>query len=241
MSKPRIGITRKGGTLSKAQATNHASYRVRVEESGGDPIDLLPPANASFKSVPEYGIQGVLFTGGGDLNPVLYGEQNHASNYIDDERDRFEIKLMRDVLSTDTPIFAICRGFQILNVACGGTLLQDILTPPYRQHATTAGVSAQHTIDVTAESRLRSLLPGAPIAVNSRHHQAVTRKTLGCPLVATAFSSGEDIVEGIEKPGKAWVVGVQWHPERIEDNIGNTFQVLFRDFIRVAAEWARSK
>jgi putative glutamine amidotransferase len=214
---------------------------VRVEESGGHPIDLLPSASASFKSIQQDGIEGVLFTGGGDLNPVLYGEQNRASNYIDDERDRFEIELMRDALSADTPIFAICRGFQILNVACGGTLLQDIPTPPYRQHAANTGVSAQHTIDVTDGSRLHSLLAKSAIAVNSRHHQAVTNRTLGCPLVATAFSSGEDIVEAMEKPGKAWVVGVQWHPERIEDNIGDSFQVLFRDFMRAAAERAGSK
>jgi putative glutamine amidotransferase len=240
MSKPRIGITRKG-TLSKAQETNHARYRVRVEESGGHPIDLSPSANPSFKSVQQDGIQGVLFTGGGDLNPVLYGEQNRASHYIDDEIDKFEIELMRNALSADTPVFAICRGFQVLNVACGGTLLQEIPTPPYRQHAANTGVSAQHAIDVTDGSRLHSLLAKSPIAVNSRHHQAVTCKTLGCPLIATAFSSGEDIVEAMEKPGKAWVVGVQWHPERIEDEIRNSFQVLFRDFIRAAAERAGSK
>lgn len=236
MSKPRIGITRKGGTLSKTQETNHARYHARVEECGGYPVDLSPVAEASFKSVQQQGIQGVLFTGGGDLDPLLYGEQNRASHYIDAERDRFEIELMRGVLNADTPIFAICRGFQILNVACGGTLLQDIPTPPYGQHTTNAGISAQHTIDVTDGSRLHSLLAKSPIAVNSRHHQAVTRKTLGCPLVATAFSSGEDIVEAVERPEKAWVVGVQWHPERIEDHIGNSFQVLFQDFVRAAAE-----
>jgi gamma-glutamyl-gamma-aminobutyrate hydrolase PuuD len=230
MSKPRIGIARKGGTLSKTQETSHARYRARVEECGGYPVDLLVSANASFKSVQHEGIQGLLFTGGGDLDPLLYGEQNRASNHIDNGRDRFEIELMRGALNADMPILAICRGFQILNVACGGTLLLDIL-PPYRQNAAEAGISAQHAVELTEGSRLHSLLAKSPIAVNSRHHQAVTRRTLGCPLVATAFSSGEDIVERIEKPGKAWVVGVQWHPERIEDS----FQVLFRDFIRAAA------
>jgi putative glutamine amidotransferase len=115
-------------------------------------------------------------------------------------------------------------------------LLQDIPTPPHQQHAAKDGVSAAHTIDLTDGSRLQSLLAKSPIAVNSRHHQAVTRRTLGCPLVATAFSSGEDIVEAIEMPGKAWIVGVQWHPERIEDNIGDSFQVLFRDFMRATVE-----
>jgi len=236
MIKPRIGITRKSGTLLKTQETNHGRYRIRVEEASGLPVDIMPPANASADLIQEERIQGLIFTGGGYLNPILYGEQNRASHYVDDERDRFEIELMRRALGLSLPILAICRGFQILNVVCGGMLLQDIPTPQYQQHAAKDGVSAVHAIELTDGSRLHSLLAKSPIAVNSRHHQAVTRKTLGCPLVATACSSGEDIVEGIEKPGKAWVVGVQWHPERIEDNIGDSFQVLFRDFIRAAAE-----
>jgi putative glutamine amidotransferase len=241
MIKPRIGITRKSGMLLTTQETNHGRYRVRVEEAGGLPVDIMPPANASADLIQEERIQGLIFTGGGDLNPVFYGEQNRASHYIDDERDRFEIELMRRALGLGLPLLAICRGFQILNVVCGGMLLQDIPTPQYQQHAAKDGVSAVHAIELTDGSRLHSLLAKSPIAVNSRHHQAVTRRTLGCPLVATAFSSGEDIVEGIEKPGKAWVVGVQWHPERIEDNIGDSFQVLFRDFIRAAVEWAGAK
>jgi putative glutamine amidotransferase len=241
MIKPRIGITHKSGTLLKTQETNHGRYRVRVEEAGGLPVDIMPPANASADLIQEESIQGLIFTGGGDLNPVLYGEQNRASHYIDDERDRFEIELMRRALGLGLPLFAICRGFQILNVVCGGMLLQDIPTPQYRQHAAKDGVSAVHAIELTDGSRLHSLLAKSSIAVNSRHHQAVIRKTLGCTLIATAFSTGEDIVEGVEKPGKAWVVGVQWHPERVEDNIGDSFQVLFRDFIRAAVEWAGAK
>jgi putative glutamine amidotransferase len=201
----------------------------------------MPPANASADLIQEERIQGLIFTGGGDLNTVLYGEQNRASHYIDDERDRFEIELMRRALDLGLPLLAICRGFQILNLVCGGMLLQDIPTPQYQQHAAKDGVSAVHAIELIDGSRLHSLLAKSPIAVNSRPHQAVTRKTLRCPLVATAFSSGEDIVEAIEKSGKAWVVGVQWHPERFEDTIGDSFHVLFHDFIRAAAEWAGSK
>jgi len=203
-------------------------------------IDLLPSAKASFNSVQHEGIQCLLFSGGGDLDPLLYGEENRASEHVDDERDKFEFDLMRG--TRHRPAY-LCNLSWIPDPEClvWGTLLQDIPSPPYRQHAASAGASAQHTIELTDESRLYSLLAKLPIAVNSRHHQAVTRKTLACPLVATAFSSGEDIIERIEKPGPAWVVGVQWHPERIEDNIEDTFQVLFRDFIRAAAELAGPK
>lgn len=181
MTKPRIGITRKSGTLSQVQETSHERYRARVEEAGGLPVDLTPRTNALSDIIEEEGIQGLIVPGGGDLNPLLYGEQNRASHNIDDERDRFEIELMRLALDFGLPVLAICRGFQILNVACGGMLLQDIGTPPYQQHVAKGGVSAEHSIDLIDGSRLRSLLAKSPIAVNSRHHQAVTRQNAWMP------------------------------------------------------------
>jgi len=241
MLKPRIGVTRKGGTPSQTQKTAYQLYHTRVEEAAGDAVELSPTHKISREWIHEQSIQGLIMTGGGDLNPLLYGEQNRASRNIDDQRDRFEIELLRAALEEDIPVFAICRGFQILNVACGGKLLQDIITPPYRQHAATDGVSAEHEIELAKDSRIHALLRKSSVTVNSRHHQAVTRQMLGCPLVATACSLGEDIVEAIERPDKTWFVGVQWHPERIEDNIKDSFQVLFQDFIRAAAEWAGPK
>lgn len=241
MSKPRIGITRKAGTLSQIQESAHWRYRERVKEAGGDGIDFLPRAGSPPELIQAERIHGLLLTGGGDLNPALYGEQNRVSHNIDDERDTFEIGVVRAALERKLPVFGICRGFQILNVANGGLLLQDITTPPYRQHAAGGGISAEHEIELANGSRLRAMLGGLSATVNSRHHQAVTRKTVACPLVATAFSAGEDIVEAIEKPGDAWVVGVQWHPERIDDNIGNSFQVLFEEFIKAAVSAAEPK
>jgi len=235
MLKPRIGITRKGGLLSQMQESAHQRYRERVKEAGGEGVDLLPTAGPPPKVTAAERIHGLLLTGGGDLNPVLYGEQNRASHYIDDERDTFEIGIVRAALECKLPVFGICRGFQILNVACGGLLLQDIATPPYRRHAAAGGISAEHEIELANGSRLHGMLAKLSATVNSRHHQAVTRKTVACPLIATAFSPGEDIVEALEKPGDAWVVGVQWHPERSDDKIGNSFQVLFQEFILAAA------
>jgi putative glutamine amidotransferase len=241
MLKPRIGITRKGGAASQAQEIAHQRYRARVQEAGGYAVDLVAGAKVPRGLSHELEIRGLVFTGGGDLNPVLYGEQNRASHHIDEERDRFEIDLLRAALQSDLPVFAICRGFQLLNVACGGKLLQDIVAPPYRRHAATDGASAEHEIGLVKDSRLHVVLREICLNVNSRHHQAVTLERLGCPLVATAMSAGEDIVEAIEKPGQAWVVGVQWHPERLEDNIRDSFQPLFQDFVRVAAERAEPR
>jgi putative glutamine amidotransferase len=239
MLRPRIGITRKGGIASEAQEAAHRRYRARVAEAGGEPVDLSASTKDTDREIQELGIQGLVFTGGGDLNPQLYGQQNHASRNIDDERDRFEINLLRLALDHDLPVLAICRGFQVLNVACGGMLLQDI-APPYREHAAGRNqTSAEHDIDVIKDSRLYAILKKTSLKVNSRHHQAVTRERTACSLVATAFSAGEDIVEAVEKTGNTWLVGVQWHPERTEDKIGNSFWPLFEDFVRAAA--ARSR
>ncbi len=111
MQKPRIGITRKGGVPPKG----HKAYRDRVAEAGGDPVDLAPGMGPAAEVIKALGIQGVLFSGGGDLNPSIYGEQNQASRRIDDLRDKFELDLMRAALGADLPILAICRGFQLLN------------------------------------------------------------------------------------------------------------------------------
>ncbi len=222
MSRPRIGITRKGRIVSRALEAIHQRYRARVEEAGGEPVDLSASTTLTDRAIQEHGILGLVFAGGGDLNPQLYGQENRASRNIDDERDRLEINLLRSALQQDLPIFAICRGFQLLNVACGGRLLQDI-GYPYRVHAAGSDQqSAEHDIEVAEDSRLYSLLKKTRLKVNSRHHQGVTRDGVGCSLVATAVS---DIVEAVEMHGR-WIVGVQWHPERVDDNIGNSFQNL---------------
>jgi putative glutamine amidotransferase len=223
---PVIGVTR---------CSRLDDYLASIERSGARPRVL--EVSESPRTVLET-LDGVLLTGGGDIDPVFYGENRHQS--VEDAepgRDEFEIDLARRAMEQDLPILAICRGAQVLNVAAGGTLVQDIPT------AVTTDLShsliepknrVAHDIEVAADSRLHSALGGAVDAscacrVNSRHHQSVGK--LGQRLVASA-KAPDGVIEGIEAPDAAFCVGVQWHPE----NFWRTgeFKPLFDAFVEAA-------
>ena len=159
---------------------------------------------------------GLLLSGGGDIDPARYGEAVHEKcGHIDSERDEAELTLTQWAVEDGKPLLAICRGIQILNVALGGSLYQDIeaqvsdpLThtwyPEYpRKHRS-------HTVAVTAETRLAQVFDLDPLPVNSLHHQAL--KDLAPPLTVSARAS-DHVVEAIELPNHPFVIGVQWHPE----------------------------
>jgi putative glutamine amidotransferase len=185
-------------------------------------------------------LDGLVLTGGGDIDPVLYGEERHPA--VDDAepgRDEFEIDLARRAMAADLPLLAICRGAQVLNVAAGGTLVQDIpsAVTSTLSHSIVEPKSAEaHAIQVTPGSRLERAL-GALVdsshtcRVNSRHHQSVGR--VGAGLVPSA-TAPDGVVEAIEKPNGEFCVGVQWHPE----NFWRTgeFAPLFATFVSAARE-----
>ncbi len=182
-------------------------------------------------------VHGLLLTGGADLDPVLYGEPRHPS--VEDAergRDAFELELARRAMAADLPTLAICRGAQVLNVASGGTLVQDIPTAVESSipHDVERPDAIAHAIAIAPGSRLeRALGRGgqdtATRDVNSRHHQAVGR--LGDALVASAWSP-DGVIEGIERPEASFCLGVQWHPE----NFWRTgeFSDLFASFLEAA-------
>jgi putative glutamine amidotransferase len=225
MMKPIIGITR-------CSALN--DYVASVEASGGRPR-VLEVSESPKKVLGE--IHGLLLTGGGDIDPAFYGEDRDDS--IEDAepgRDEFEIDLARRAVEADLPLLAICRGAQVLNVAHGGTLVQDIpsairseLPHSIRQPKN----HVAHDVSVLAASKLEQVLGSAAIAktcgVNSRHHQSVAR--VGRNLIASAMAP-DGIVEAIEAPGATFCLGVQWHPE----NFWRTgeFKSLFDAFIAAA-------
>lgn len=161
---------------------------------------------------------GVLLTGGADVDPSFYGETDrHPTLKVDPARDEYEIALARAAMARDLPVLAICRGVQLLNVAAGGTLIQDIPSqrPGSLNHSVKEPPTARvHSVRIVPESRLgRLLLTGAasgPVEVNSRHHQAVKRVAPGFIVSAVA---PDGIIEAIECPDAAFCVGVQWHPE----------------------------
>jgi putative glutamine amidotransferase len=208
-----------------------------VEQSGGRArvLDVSESPRALIDQ-----IDGVLLTGGGDVDPVFYGEDRHPTSYdAEPGRDEFEIDLARRAVAKDLPLLAICRGSQVLNVAAGGTLVQDIpsaVTTELTHSVDVPKDGVAHEVRVTPNSRLHAALGAAVDAactcrVNSRHHQSVGR--LGSGLIATAVAS-DGVIEAIEAPAARFCVGVQWHPE----NFWRTgqFRGLFDAFVAAARE-----
>jgi putative glutamine amidotransferase len=213
-------------------------YRQAVIHAGGDPRVL--DASLSIDEALE-GISGLLLTGGDDVAPSRYGEPRHAATVeAEPARDEFEIALIQAARKRNLPIFAICRGIQVLNVACGGTLIQDIssqiagalphaLTVPPHQPSALA-----HEIWIEKDSLLSRLMrerlnEADTCEVNSRHHQAVNKLAPGFKVSATA---PDGVIEAIEDPAVRFCLGVQWHPE----NFWRTgeFRPLFEGFVQSA-------
>ena len=226
MSKPLIGITRCSKLEDYITSVERAGGDVRVLEFDEDPADVVMQ------------IDGLLLTGGGDVDPALYGEARHPTvQDAEPGRDRFEIDLAKRAIQTDLPMLAICRGTQVLNVASGGTLVQDIPTAVDTtvSHSVDKAGEVVHAVSVARGSRLEQSLGGSLDAdclcrVNSRHHQSVGR--VGRSFVASATSE-DGVVEAIERPEASFCLGVQWHPE----NFWRTgeFNGLFDSFISAAA------
>ena len=188
-------------------------------------------------------LDGVLLTGGGDVDPVLYGEDRHpTAEDAEPGRDEFEIDLARRAVEADLPLLAICRGAQVLNVASGGTLVQDIpsaVRSDLRHTIQEPKNAVAHDVTVTPGSRLEQALGPAVDAahacrVNSRHHQSVAR--LGSGLTASA-TAPDGIIEAIERAGAAFCVGVQWHPENFWRS--GEFAPLFEAFVTAARQRLR--
>jgi putative glutamine amidotransferase len=158
-------------------------------------------------------LDGLLLTGGADVNPARYGQTNSGSDEVDDARDELELRLLQEALAANLPVFAICRGLQLFNVAYGGTLIQHLGSDVHRQKARDAEAGkhpAAHRIWVAPETRLAQIVGGGGLDVNSRHHQAI--ENMGQGLVVSAIAS-DGVIEAIEKPGAGFALAVQWHPE----------------------------
>ena len=212
-----------------------ADYLEAVKRVGGEPIELDIHRDEPGDVVKR--VEGVLLTGGGDVNPALYGEAPHETFQASEEgRDEYEIALVRAAIDAQIPIFAICRGMQLLNVALGGTLVQDI--PTMVNGAGTHNVpeprfAIAHEVWMAKGSRLAMLmaekLDGDTCQVNSRHHQAVKQVAPGWEVSGTA---PDGVIEAMEQPGDVFRMAVQWHPE----NFWRTgeFRPLFEAFIDAA-------
>jgi putative glutamine amidotransferase len=199
----------------------NASYLNAVQQAGGVPVPLPPQLEPGARAEILKHVHGVLLTGGGDVDPARFGEQPHATTAeVSTARDMLEIDLTRWALAKRVPLLAVCRGLQVLNVALGGSLYQDIPSEPGSplDHSQTAlqgkarGITT-HQVKVQEGSRLAGILGALEVDVNSFHHQAIKRLGRGLAEVAWAPDS---IIEGVELTDAAqFVVGVQWHPEEL--------------------------
>jgi putative glutamine amidotransferase len=232
VARPLIGITTyvtpaKWGYWELEAALIPLDYVRAVEHAGGRAL-LVPPSEDGVDETLE-ALDGLLFSGGSDLDPGLYDQEPHEETLgIHEDRDRAELALLQAALQRDMPVLAICRGSQVLNVARGGDLVQhlpDVVGDEKHKH--TPGSFSDHDVTVEDGTRLRSLL-GDRAPVKSHHHQGIGRIGEGLRVAAHAE---DGTIEAVEDPGRRFAVGVLWHPEAGED------ARLFEELVREAADY----
>ncbi|OUC98214.1 gamma-glutamyl-gamma-aminobutyrate hydrolase family protein [Streptosporangium minutum] len=217
MSRPLIGITAyleaaRWGTWVREAVLSPPAYARAVEKAGGLPV-LLPPLNLGGVDGYVRELSGVILAGGGELDPSLYGAaREDRAEDLQPHRDRFELALARAAVQADLPLLAVARGMHVLNVAQGGSLIPWL--PEAVDHDRHVAAGRAHLIQISVSSKLGKAV-GDRAEVTAPHHQAVKR--LGAGLQAVAWAD-DQIVEGVELQGHRFAVGVQWHPERGEDN-----------------------
>jgi gamma-glutamyl-gamma-aminobutyrate hydrolase PuuD len=236
VARPVIGITTyvtpaKWSYWDTEAALIPADYVNAVERAGGRAL-LVPPSEDGVEETLQ-ALDGLLFSGGSDLDPGLYDQEPHEETFgIHEMRDRAELALLEAALARDMPVLAICRGSQVLNVARGGDLVQHL--PEVvgdEKHKHTPGTFADHDVTLEDGTRLGSLL-GDRAPVKSHHHQGIGRIGDGLRVAAHAE---DGTVEAVEDPDRRFAVGVLWHPEAGED------ARLFEELVREAAEYRAAR
>ncbi len=218
------------------------SYCEAVEAAGGTPLILPLTQERSVLDAQFELLDGLLVPGGLDVHPRHYGEEPHKKlGGVDPLRDITELHLVRRSLAEQLPIFGVCRGHQILNVAAGGSLWQDIHAQAgehcFRHFQDTAEEWTTHSIEVTPNSKLKAIVGEAEVWINSYHHQAV--KAVAPGFVVNAVAK-DGVVEGIEKTEGGYALGVQWHPELLVPNLDFNL-ALFRSHVEAAGRYAESR
>lgn len=240
-AKPLIGVT---ANFSEGQLQLAPGYFRSVEAAGGIPVIIAPKRmpNANMSLLLDR-IDGLLLSGGADINPILVGEDPvPALHGINTERDLFELTLTRLAYNRQIPMLGICRGIQVLAAALGGTIMQDIATSlPHTQlikHSQDADrATATHFVEAVEGSRIAELL-GKRFAVNSFHHQAVGQ----CgPCFRITAQSADGVIEAIESTEMKSIIGVQWHPECFIAEGDTCMMPLFQQFVNDASEFAQAR
>jgi len=244
--RPIIGITCSSTVKGEVQSEYVLAkpYISAVERGGGIPIilppllDLVQQETWSLRTL----CHGLLLSGGGDVDPALFNEQPHEKlGRVDRERDEWEIFLCRTAWLERMPILGICRGIQILNIALGGNLYQDIssaLPKAFNHMQDIPAECLSHQVLIEKGSRLFSLLRKDRVWCNSLHHQAVKEVA---PQLTVAARSEDGVIEAVEartrEAGEGFILGVQWHPERLKQS---TTDLIFREFV-ASSSWLIDK
>ena len=243
--RPLIGITcdldlgtgREARTPGRKAHVLYDDYVHAVFASGGLPILLPAVVSSDNRAAYAEHLHGLLIPGSpADIDPACYGEEPHPRlGAVNPLRTDFEIHLVRLALTRGLPVFGICGGSQVLNVALGGSLYQDIPSQVAKAYKHSGSPERAHTVDLVPGTRLAAILEVQEMRVNSLHHQAV--KVPGQGLVVSA-SARDGIIEAVEISNQPFVMGVQWHPERlfVEDEAS---QRLFSAFVQAAAAGRR--
>ena len=220
------------------------AYISAIERAGGLPIGVMRPEDADIDALFAT-MDGLFLMGGNDIDPKEYKEEDHACVLCEPERDRVEIALLKKAIAQKMPILAICRGFQVLNVALGGTLYQDVLKemPGAMEHSyhrdavnnTLPRDFLAHEVTVSKESMLYGFAKKERMGVNSLHHQGI--KKLGEGLRVSAVAT-DGLIEAIEVVDHPFGIAVEWHPEELHDDISIK---IFESFIDASKKYRETK
>jgi putative glutamine amidotransferase len=243
VSAPRIALSGVVRTWDGGERTGlNAPYVRSVLAAGGVPVILSPIMGPSYAMRALDGVDGLVLTGGEDMDPAWYQTEPHPrANPPSRERDLFELALFAAARQRELPILGICRGIQVVNVALGGTLWQDLPSErpgPVDHHPETARSDRTHTVRLQPESLTAATLGGTELQVNSFHHQAI--RELSPKLVATGWTE-DGLIEAVEGvPGQPWLLAVQWHPEEMYADLRSPDRGLFRALVERAGSPAAS-
>ncbi len=234
--RPIVGVTSyveqaRFGTWDVPAALIPLSYVQAIERAGGRAL-VVPPTEDGVEETLN-ALDGLLLSGGSDLDPSLYGADTHPeTRHVRPDRDRAELALLQGALARDLPVLAVCRGSQVLNVARGGNLVQHLPDSLGNEaHRETPGVFSKHAVEVDPHSRLGGIVRRS-IEVKSHHHQGYGELGEGLRVVARAE---DGTIEAVEDPERRFAVGVLWHPEEGED------AALFEALVAEAEEYRASR
>jgi putative glutamine amidotransferase len=230
LSEPVIGVTAgleeaRWRAWHEVALLSPRNYTLAVQRAGAIALLLSPDAAVAASPDPLLALlDGLIISGGSDLNPSTYGARPHERTAPGSpERDGFELSLVRAALERDLPLLGICRGMEVMNVALGGTLVQHLPEAVgSERHSHTPGTFSDHEVRLESDSLAARAAGAERLAVKSHHHQALDR--IGRGLVPTGWAVPDEVVEAVEVPDRSFALGVLWHPEeQVSDAVIGTF------------------